>query len=290
MRNNPLTSTEKKEIKDLANLQYAISRKYTGERSAFWYGRSVGMGKIAQTYNPGHWLKTYAKKHGGTYTRKVEPSGMIVHTVKFPNGILKKNPLLETIGAGIVTGLGLGTGFAVAHRVADKVLGKRNPVKPHTEVVVSKLPKCDFCSATAQYDGKTRMGPWANMCPMHFRTYGVGLGLGRGQKLILKKNPEKKLSSYERYIRSLAEKRKREKEETIKTLKRIRKLPIPNKKNPRESLLAPLTKKFSGRIFDLYDVWKYRESATRQQLLLKRQGYRTRLFMVSDGWAVYYRR
>ena len=124
---------------------------------------------------------------------------------------------------------------------------KRNPAKPHTEVVVSRLPKCDFCSATAQYDGKTRMGPWANMCPMHFRTYGIGLGLGRGQKLVLKRNP-------------------------------------------REPLLAPSTKTFSGRIFKLYNVYEVRWTATSVQLELKRLGYRTRLFMVSDGWAVYYRR
>lgn len=57
---------------------------------------------------------------------------------------------------------------------------------PHTEVKVSELPKCDFCGETAQYDGKTRLGPWADMCSRCFKTYGVGLGLGRGQKLILK--------------------------------------------------------------------------------------------------------
>lgn len=60
-----------------------------------------------------------------------------------------------------------------------------NP-KPHTQVVVLRLPKCDFCGKDARYDGKTEMGPWANMCPQHFRMYGVGLGSGRGQKLIVK--------------------------------------------------------------------------------------------------------
>ena len=33
--------------------------------------------------------------------------------------------------------------------------------------------KCDFCSAKAVYDGKTLMGPWANMCEEHFNTYGI---------------------------------------------------------------------------------------------------------------------
>ena len=64
-----------------------------------------------------------------------------------------------------------------------------------TEVKVTALPPCDFCSLLelpevpkAYYDGRTTMGPWANMCQEHFDQYGVGLGLGRGQKLVLKKD------------------------------------------------------------------------------------------------------
>ena len=63
----------------------------------------------------------------------------------------------------------------------------------HTEVVVSKLPPCDLCKQdplvpyqAAHYDGKTKMGPWANMCKEHFEAYGIGLGLGKGQRLIQK--------------------------------------------------------------------------------------------------------
>ena len=63
----------------------------------------------------------------------------------------------------------------------------------HTEVIVDELPQCDFCKqnpniifAKAHYDGKTATGPWANMCREHFQQYGVGLGLGKGQKLILR--------------------------------------------------------------------------------------------------------
>jgi len=54
------------------------------------------------------------------------------------------------------------------------------------------MPKCDMCDPGAKttskvmYDGKTAMGPWANMCGHCFKRYGVGLGLGKGQKLILK--------------------------------------------------------------------------------------------------------
>ena len=59
----------------------------------------------------------------------------------------------------------------------------------HEEVKVFELPKCDFCAQDgkdkeAMYDGKTNIGPWANMCKEHFQQYGTGLGLGKGQKLI----------------------------------------------------------------------------------------------------------
>lgn len=56
-----------------------------------------------------------------------------------------------------------------------------------TLAYVSKLPKCDFCDKQAEYDGKTAMGPWANMCTLHFGQYGTGLGTGRGQKLTVRK-------------------------------------------------------------------------------------------------------
>ena len=65
-------------------------------------------------------------------------------------------------------------------------------MKNHTQVEVSKLPQCDFCKEDptvmyqgAMYDGRTRMGPWANMCQDCFKRFGVGLGLGKGQKLVL---------------------------------------------------------------------------------------------------------
>jgi hypothetical protein len=58
----------------------------------------------------------------------------------------------------------------------------------HKEVKVSEFPACDFCGHDAHYDGMTRMnGAWANMCDFHFKQAGVGLGLGKGQKLILEK-------------------------------------------------------------------------------------------------------
>ena len=51
---------------------------------------------------------------------------------------------------------------------------------------VTSYPQCDFCTREARYDGKTRMGPWANMCEFHFKLYGLGLGVGRGQQLVVK--------------------------------------------------------------------------------------------------------
>ncbi len=61
------------------------------------------------------------------------------------------------------------------------------PAATHTEVAVEVLPRCDFCDSQAAYDGKTQMGPWANMCEAHFQAHGIGLGLGKGQKLVLNK-------------------------------------------------------------------------------------------------------
>ena len=61
--------------------------------------------------------------------------------------------------------------------------------QPHTQVIVAKRPNCDFCAkdgrtVPAMIDGKTKMGPWANMCNKHYARYGIGLGLGKGQKLM----------------------------------------------------------------------------------------------------------
>jgi hypothetical protein len=46
--------------------------------------------------------------------------------------------------------------------------------------------RCDLCQAPLQLtyvDGATRRtGQWANMDPLCHRLYGVGLGIGRGQR------------------------------------------------------------------------------------------------------------
>jgi hypothetical protein len=51
------------------------------------------------------------------------------------------------------------------------------------EVLIKEIPGCDFCGESAMVDGLTAMGVWAFMCDYHFKMYGKGLGLGKGQKL-----------------------------------------------------------------------------------------------------------
>jgi len=53
-------------------------------------------------------------------------------------------------------------------------------------VIVRHIPNCDFCGEEAKVDGKTVKGPWANMCGSCFAAYGIGLGAGKGQVLVLK--------------------------------------------------------------------------------------------------------
>ena len=66
---------------------------------------------------------------------------------------------------------------------------------PLTQVKVNELPRCSFWDlepklcrdgGVAAFDGRTIHGPWAYMCQYHFDAYGVGVGLGRGQKLVLR--------------------------------------------------------------------------------------------------------
>ncbi len=62
-----------------------------------------------------------------------------------------------------------------------------------TEVQVTRLPNCDICAQgghiqPAKYDAKTIMGPWANLCQKHYEDFGIQLGTGFGQRLVLTKN------------------------------------------------------------------------------------------------------
>lgn len=65
-----------------------------------------------------------------------------------------------------------------------------------TTTYVTALPACDFCKGQgtvkeATYDGRTAAGVWANMCRFHFDVFGLGLGTGKGQELIVGTAPER---------------------------------------------------------------------------------------------------
>jgi hypothetical protein len=66
-----------------------------------------------------------------------------------------------------------------------------NRVVVGTSVLVFEPRACDFgvTCEPALVDGRTQLGSWANMCPNHFKEYGVGLGIGRGQVLIVSETP-----------------------------------------------------------------------------------------------------
>lgn len=58
------------------------------------------------------------------------------------------------------------------------------------EARVFKIPNCDLCqwngkTVPAAYDAASKMGKWAFMCEECFSNYGMGLGMGVGQKLVL---------------------------------------------------------------------------------------------------------
>ncbi len=65
-------------------------------------------------------------------------------------------------------------------------LGK--PVYSGKSTVV-KEATCNFCQEPAIVDGRTTMGAWGDMCGEHYKVYGVGIGVGYGQRFINKPEP-----------------------------------------------------------------------------------------------------
>lgn len=66
------------------------------------------------------------------------------------------------------------------------------------ETLVVKLPPCDVqgCKNEAEYNVKTKAGPgpWALLCQKHFEQFGIGLGLGKGLRLVVEKaNPSRRV-------------------------------------------------------------------------------------------------
>lgn len=55
---------------------------------------------------------------------------------------------------------------------------------------VASIPPCDIHKSRGEtvdavYDGATVAGPWAYMCDDCMGRYGIGIGTGRGQRLVL---------------------------------------------------------------------------------------------------------
>lgn len=55
-----------------------------------------------------------------------------------------------------------------------------------TTVRLYQVVYCDilYCGNIARYDAKTSAGPWAYLCGNHYVEMGVGLGLGKGQRIV----------------------------------------------------------------------------------------------------------
>lgn len=83
------------------------------------------------------------------------------------------------------------------HRWGDFIVGPAVFLSSNPDGTEADLPdgwytevagehECDFCGphSKAVIDGKTRQGPWADMCAGHFLEHGVGLGLGVGQWIV----------------------------------------------------------------------------------------------------------
>ena len=64
------------------------------------------------------------------------------------------------------------------------------PATPHTETVVTTIPNCgiDATHGNAYADASLPAvgGSWGNVCRACFNLYGASLGLGKGQRLVLK--------------------------------------------------------------------------------------------------------
>lgn len=67
--------------------------------------------------------------------------------------------------------------------------GKQYHIFDLITTVIYETAYCQICKEVepAEYDAKIKGGPWAFMCKKHFEEMGVGLGMGKGQKLILGK-------------------------------------------------------------------------------------------------------
>lgn len=130
--------------------------------------------------------------------------------------------------------------------------------RSNTETVVKELPKCDFCEQKARYNGKTKMKPWAYMCAVHFGEHGIGLGLGMGQKLVLKGEPAGETQA-ERFVEPTGRNRVRDR---IK----LQQAKIDSGNIPKEKL-DNLDKALKTDLGDLFQYQQLQATAHAQGLL-----------------------
>jgi hypothetical protein len=76
--------------------------------------------------------------------------------------------------------------------MAKKIVSKapKRSSRPSVKWMGPAPQSCEVCSQPITdtfVDGKTHMGPWANMCSGCHKHHGTGLGMGKGQQY--KKQP-----------------------------------------------------------------------------------------------------
>jgi hypothetical protein len=73
-------------------------------------------------------------------------------------------------------------------KYGNRLNGEQVQLVAHEVIEVSRLPVCDFCQdgTLAEYDFKSRMGPWGNGCAKHWIAFAASpkLGTGYGQMLV----------------------------------------------------------------------------------------------------------
>jgi hypothetical protein len=80
--------------------------------------------------------------------------------------------------------------FTVNERAGHSPAESETVIMADTSVVVATIPDCDLCKQVgvtkpAYADASLTLGSWGYVCLQHFNEYGKGLGLGRGQRLLL---------------------------------------------------------------------------------------------------------
>lgn len=72
------------------------------------------------------------------------------------------------------------------NKIIEKPMKLTEVIQEETKKWMGRKPtNCDICHNGITdwwVDGKTKFGPWANMCSQCFGKHGIGMGLGKGQK------------------------------------------------------------------------------------------------------------